>query len=807
MGESMKVLQDILPLYSVEQDMILSKMGDLTIVYQLDLPEIFTLSNTDYESLHQSWVRAIQLLEPGTVLHKQDWFVSTSFQGDFENNQDFLSRSSERFFHERPYIKHQSFLMLTLSPKNRNRVNSYFSSLLKKHIVPVETLDPAFAKSFASVCSQFVKLLSDTGLIGCKRLEEQALITFVNQYLVLDSDGIRRDLDFSEGVKVGEKHCVLFSMADLDHFPSHCGSRISYDRYSTEAGQFPIGFVSALGQLLPIDHIYHQYLFIEDRAQVARQLEKRKRRFQSLSLYARENQIAKDATEQFLQDMVAGQRQLVRFHANLIAWTNDQTQLQEVRNQCSNALASLNITPKIETVGAPQIFWAGIPGNAADFPINETVLLFADQAACFLHSETQYEDSYSPFGIRLGDRLTGRPVHVDLSDEPMKRGNITNRNKLIIGPSGTGKSFLTNHILHSYHAQGTHVVMVDVGHSYKSLCSLVGGYYFTYTEHEPIRFNPFYLAEGQVPDTEKKESIKTLLVTLWKKEDESFRRSEYVALSNALQGYYEKPSSFRCFDDFYSYLQNEFAHQLKQDAVQDKDFDLSNFLYVLRPFYKGGEYDYLLNAKEQLDILNQSFIVFELDAIKDHPILFPVVTIVIMEVFIAKMRKLKGVRKMILIEEAWKAIARHGMAEYIKYLFKTARKHFGEAIVITQEIEDILGSEIIKQTIVANADCKILLDQSKYEQRFEDLQKLLGLTDKERVQVLSMNRYNEAGRQYKEVFISLGSRVSKVYRVEVSPEEYLAYTTEENEKIKVVQAAESLGSVEAAIQKLVNEKR
>lgn len=802
----MKQLKDILPLYTVEQDMILSKMGDITIAYQLDLPEMFTLSNADYENLHQSWVRAIKLLPSGTVLHKQDWFVSTSYRGDFEREQDFLSHSSERFFHERPYLKHQSFLLLTLPPKNRNRVNSYFSTLLKKYIVPVETLDPAFTKSFESVCSQFVKVLGDSELIRCKRLEEPALIKLINQYLVLDSDGIQRDLDFSEGVKVGEKYCVLFSMSGLENFPSHCGSRISYDRYSTESGQFPVGFVTSLGQLLPTDHIYHQYLFIEDVAQVARHLEKRKLRFQSLSLYARENQLAKEATEQFLHDMATGHGHPVRFHGNLIAWTKDREQIQEVRTQCSTALASLDITPRIETVGAPQIFWAGIPGNAADFPINETALLFVDQASCFLHSETQYQDSPSPFGIRLGDRLTGRPVHVDLSDEPMQRGIITNRNKLIIGPSGTGKSFLTNHLLHSYHAQGTQVVMVDVGHSYKGLCSLVGGYYFTYKENEPLCFNPFYLAEGQVLDTEKKESIKTLLVTLWKKEDESFRRSEYVALSNALQGYYEKPDSFRCFDGFYTYLRDDFAQLLKQDAVQEKDFDLSNFLYVLRPYYKGGEYDYLLNATEQLDLLNQPFIVFELDSIKDHPILFPVVTIVIMEVFIAKMRRLKGIRKMILIEEAWKAIARHGMAEYIKYLFKTARKHFGEAVVITQEIEDILSSEIIKQTIVANADCKILLDQSKYEQRFDELQKLLGLTDKERLQVLSMNRANEVGRQYKEVFISLGSRISKVYRVEVSPEEYLAYTTEEKEKIRVVQAAETIGSLEAAIQKLANEK-
>ena len=802
----MKTLQDILPLYAVEQDMILSKMGDITIVYQLDLPEIFTLSNAEYENLHQSWVRAIKLLPAGTIVHKQDWFREEKFMGDFEKEEDFLSRSNERFFHERPYLSHQSFLMLTLPPKDRKRVNTYLSSLLKKHIVPVETLDPAFSKSFASVCSQFVKVLSDSQLIGCKRLEGTELTALINQYLVLDSDGIKRDLDFSEGVKVGEKQCVLFSMADLEDFPSHTGPRISYDRYSTEAGPFAIGFVTALGQLLPTDHIYHQYLFIEDAGQVAKQLEKRKLRFQSLSLYARENQHAKDATEQFLHEMTRGQKQPVRFHANLIAWTKDKEQLQEVRNQCSAALASLDITPKIETVGAPQIFWAGIPGNAADFPINETALLFAEQAVCFLHSETQYQDSVSPFGIRLGDRLTGRPVHVDLSDEPMRRGIITNRNKLIIGPSGTGKSFLTNYVLHGYHAQTTHVVMVDVGHSYKSLCSLLGGYYFTYTESEPIRFNPFFLAEGQVPDSEKKESIKTLLVTLWKKEDESFRRSEYVALSNALQGYYEKPVSFRCFDGFYDYLRDEFSLQLKQDAVQEKDFDLSNFLYVLRPYYKGGEYDYLLNATEQLDLLHQPFIVFELDTIKDHPILFPVVTIVIMEVFITKMRRLKGVRKMILIEEAWKAIARHGMAEYIKYLFKTARKHFGEAVVITQEIEDILSSAIIKQTIVANADCKILLDQSKYEQRFNELQQLLGLTDKEKVLILSMNRANEAGRQYKEVFISLGSRISKVYRVEVSPEEYLAYTTEEKEKIRLTQMAESMGSVEAAIQKLTNEK-
>src|SRR5579875_1211607 len=329
----------------------------------------------------------------------------------------------------------------------------------------------------------------------------------------------------------------------------------------------------------------------------------------------------------------------------------------------------MDAAAKQETIGAPQIFWAGIPGNEADFPINDTFDTFAEQATCFLNMETAYRSSISPVGIRLGDRLTGKPVHVDISDEPVKKGICTNRNKFILGPSGSGKSFFTNHMVRSYYEQGTHIVLVDVGHSYKGLCDMVGGYYFTYDEKNPIRFNPFYISEGDSLDTEKKESIKTLLLALWKKDTEHFNRSEYVALSNALQLYYEhldrQPVLFACFDSFYDFLQEDFIQVLQTDKVKEKDFDVNNFLYVLRPYYQGGEFDYLLNATENLDLLKERFIVFELDNIKDHPILFPVVTLIIMETFVSKMRKLpKDVRKMILIEEAWKAIAREGMAEY-----------------------------------------------------------------------------------------------------------------------------------------------
>jgi conjugation system TraG family ATPase len=810
----MKNLFDILPVYGMEHDAILSKMGDVTVAFKVELPELFTMSNDDYEAFHHSWIKAIKVLPVNSILYKQDWFTEAKYKAAFQSEDNsFLSRSSERFFNERPYLDHSCYIMLTKKPTSRKLSSSVFSSLLRKSIIPEETLQPKHFHDFMNHVGQFEKILSDSGFISMKRLNDAALFELLIQYLNLQAgEAVIRDIEFKPDWKIGENHCQLYTMADAEFVPALCGSRINYDKYSTDKTKFSVGFASPIGQLLSCNHIYSQYVFIEDVQKTIQKLESKRLRLQSLSAYSRENFISKESTDAFLNEAISEQRLPVKAHFNLLAWTDNKEELKNIRNLCSSAITQMDATPKLETEGAAQIFWAGIPGNAADFPMNDTFDTFSPQACCFFNLETNYRSSISPIGIRLGDRLSGKPVHVDISDEPMDKGICTNRNKFILGPSGSGKSFFTNHMVRSYYEKGTHIVLVDVGHSYKGLCDMVNGYYFTYSETKPIKFNPFYIGEGDILDTEKKESIKTLLLALWKKDNETFNRSEYVALSNALQLYFEKVEKdkniFPCFNTFYEFLKEDFVEKLKGDNVKDKDFDVSNFLYVLRPYYKNGEFDYLLNADENLDLLQQRFIVFELDNIKDHPILFPVVTIIIMEVFISKMRKLKGIRKMILIEEAWKAIAKEGMAEYIKYLFKTVRKFFGEAIVVTQEVEDIISSPVVKQAIINNSDCKILLDQSKYQNKFDQIQELLGLTEKEKALVLSINKANDPTKKYKEVFISLGGVLSKVYRTEVSPEEYLAYTTEEKEKVKVqAYAAKFGGDIQKGIAALAEEMR
>lgn len=812
-------LNKILPLTKVENGTILSAYGDITVAYEVSLPEIFTLSDRDYEAYHQAWVKAIRLLPQGSIFHKQDWFTESSFKADFEKaDKSFLSRSSERFFNERECLEHYCFIFLTQKPNDRKLGSSAYSNILRKSIVPQQTINPVLVKDFLDSAGQFERILKDSGFVSLSRLNDDDLAGtaaqagIIERYCFLGASGgqsVLQDIHLKDEIRVGKNHCELYTLSDMEDLPALCGSRINYDKYSTDRSKFSIGFASPLGQLLPCNHILNQYVFIEDGQKTIKRLEAKKLRLQSLSGYSRENAISRDAVNDFLNEAIGQQRLPIKAHFNVFAWSDNADKVKDLKNLVSSAMAQMDATAKQETDGAPQIWFAGMPGNEADFPMNDTFDTFIEQAACFFNLETNYRNSISPFGMRMGDRLTGKPVHVDISDEPMKLGYTTNRNKFILGPSGSGKSFFTNHMIRSYYEQGAHVVLVDVGHSYKGLCDLVGGYYFTYSESDPIKFNPFYLTEGDVLDTEKKESIKTLLLALWKKDDESFKRSEYVALSNALTGYFEtlakRPDVFPCFNTFYEYLMEEYMQVLEDGKVKEKDFDIGNFLYVLNPYYRGGEFDYLLNASENLDLLNQPFIVIELDNIKDHPILFPVVTLVLMEMFISKMRKLKGIRKVLLIEECWKAIAKDGMAEYIKYLFKTVRKFFGEAIVVTQEVEDIISSPIVKQAIINNSDCKILLDQSKYQNKFDAIQELLGLTEKEKAQILSMNRANDPKRKYKEVFISLGGQYSKVYRTEVSLSEYLAYTTEESEKIKVQQYAKKYGSIQKGIAMLAIE--
>ena len=763
-----------------------------------------------------------------SILHKQDIFITEKYEPDIRRDElSFLSRSFERHFNERPYLYHACYLFLTKTTKERSRQQSNWNTLCRGFLVPKEIRDKETVERFMEAVGQFESIVNDSGLVRLERLTTEEITGTENEpgiierYLTLSADGttMLQDMQLNpDGMRIGDKRLCLHTLSDLDYLPGKVRTDGRYERLSTDRSDCRLSYAAPVGVMLPCDHIYNQWIFIDDSNENLSRFEKAAKNMQSLSRYSRSNQINKEWLDEYLNEAHTNGLQSLRCHCNIIAWAENGDELRRVKNDVGSALALMECTPHHNTTDLPALYWAGIPGNEADFPAEETFYTFTGQALCFFTAETCYRNSLSPFGIRMVDRLTGKPVFLDISDLPMKKGVVTNRNKFILGPSGSGKSFFTNHLVRQYWEQGTHILLVDTGNSYKGLCDLIhqktrgdDGIYFTYKENDPISFNPFFTEDYQY-DIEKRDSIKTLILTLWKREDEPPRRSEEVALSNAVSLYIEKIKKNRKikpnFNSFYDFVRKDYRKILADKNVREKDFDVDGFLNVLEPYYKNGEYGYLLNSDKELDLLNKRFIVFELDVVKDNPILFPVVTIIIMETFINKMRRLQGIRKMILIEEAWKAIAKEGMANYIRYLFKTVRKFYGEAVVVTQEVDDIISSPVVKETIINNSDCKILLDQRKYQNKFDQIQNLLGLTDKERSQILSINLANAANRLYKEVWIGLGGTQSAVYATEVSAEEYLCYTTEETEKLELTRLTEKLGgNIELAIKQLAESKR
>jgi len=820
-------LESRFPLLAVENNCIISKDADITACFEVRLPELFTVASAEYEAIHSAWHKAIKTLPDFTIVHKQDWYIKEDYDPEMDKDvQSFLARSYQRHFNERPFLNHYCYLFLTKTTKERMRMQSNFSSLCKGVLIPKEIRDKEIVHRFMEAVAQFERIINDCGFVKISRMTEEDIIGeqgkpgLLEQYLTLSKESGTSMQDIvlgSEEVRVGNNRLCLHTLSDTEDLPSSVSADKRYEKLSTDRSDCRLSFASPVGLMLNCNHIYNQYLFLDNNEENLQKFEKSARNMHSLARYSRANQINKEWIERYLNEAHSFGLSSIRAHFNIMAWSDDPSELKQLKNDCGSALALMECKPRHNTTDTAALYWAGMPGNAGDFPSEESFYTFIEPALCFFTEETNYHDSPSPFGIKMADRLTGKPMHLDISDLPMKRGIITNRNKFILGPSGSGKSFFTNHMVRQYYEQGAHVLLVDTGNSYQGLCGLINGktkgedgVYFTYTEDNPIAFNPFYTDDG-VLDIEKRESIKTLILTLWKRDDEPPTRSEEVALSNAVSGYIEKirrDDAFASFNGFYDFVQGDYRSVLIEKQVREKDFDIANFLNVLEPYYKGGEYDYLLNSDKQLDLLSKRFIVFEIDAIKEHKILFPIVTIIIMEVFINKMRRLKGIRKLILIEEAWKAIAKEGMANYIKYLFKTVRKFFGEAIVVTQEVDDIIQSPIVKESIINNSDCKILLDQRKYMNKFDEIQAMLGLTDKEKAQVLSINMNNDASRLYKEVWIGLGGTHSAVYATEVSAEEYLAYTTEETEKMEVMQlAAELGGNVELAIKQIAIRRR
>ena len=771
-GKRKRVFRDIY--FSVEDNdgigVIYTKTGEYSAILEIENPVQKYSADADcYYDFCHLFSAVVQTLGEGYAIHKQDVFSRRGFVQADAKEKEFLSRSYFSYFEGRPYTDTRTCLVITQESKK----GKLYSFDLKKW------------KDFLVKIRKVKDQLRDGGM-KVRFLTVDECDSYVDRYFTLDFNSPVVTMNNfkvdDEGIGMGDRKCRVFSLVDVD-----CAGLPSLVRPFTNVEVnntgMPLDLMSAIDSIPEAETvIYNQMIFIPNQKRELSALEKKKNRHASIPNPS--NQIAVEDIKQ-VQEVVAREgKQLVYTHFNLVVCCPRNADMQKPVNHLENMFGRMGIHISKRAYNQLELFVNSFPGNCYNMdPEYDRFLTLSDAATCLMYKEHVQRSEDTPLKIYYTDRK-GMPVAIDITG---KEGNVKmtdNSNFFCLGPSGSGKSFHMNSVVRQLHEQGTDVVMVDTGNSYEGLCEYLGGKYISYTEEKPITMNPFKITKEEI-NIEKINFLKNLILQIWKGSEGIVTKTEDRLIGQAIEEYYrsyftgkiDAPLSFNSFFDFAVVRIPEIITENELKGIDTADLN-----YQLRDFYKGGSHETTLNENMDSTLFDETFIVFEIDAIKDDATLFPIVTLIIMDVFLQKMR-LKKNRKVLVIEEAWKAIATPLMAEYIKYLYKTARKFWASVGVVTQEIQDIIGSEIVKEAIINNSDVVMLLDQSKFRERFDNIKAILGLTDVDCKKIFTINRLdNKEGRSFfREVFIRRGS-TSGVYGVEESHECYMTYTTERAEK-------------------------
>ncbi|MEQ3107523.1 DUF87 domain-containing protein [Bacteroides intestinalis] len=822
-GKRKKIFQDIY--FSVEDTdgvgVLYTKTGEYSAILKMDNPVQKYSANTDsYYEFSHLFNAIAQTLGEGYALHKQDIFIRKRFDVEDSDNLEFLSSAYFEYFKGRHYTDSVTYLTVTQESK-RSRLFSFDNKKWRDFLVKIRKVQDQ---------------LKDAG-VSVRFLTKEEAADYVDRYFAVNfCDKTISMSNFKvdeECIGMGNKKCKVYSLVDVDcaNLP---GLVRPFTNIEVNNTSMPIDLLSLIDSIPAAETvIYNQMIFMPNQKREMSLLEKKKNRHSSIPNPS--NQMAVEDIKRVQEVIARESKQLVYTHYNLIVCCDKDTDLQKPTNYLENSFGRMGIHISKRAYNQLELFVNSFPGNCYGMnPEYDRFLTLSDAATCLMYKERIQHSEETPLKIYYTDRQ-GVPVAIDISGKEGKNKITDNSNFFCLGPSGSGKSFHMNSVVRQLHEQHTDVVMVDTGNSYEGLCEYLGGKYISYTEERPITMNPFRINKEEL-NVEKVGFLKNLILLIWKGSQGTVTKTEERLIEQVITEYYdvffngfngftppqredlrksltiddrnnkEKANESQSdkamriekeideierrrkelkvetlsFNSFYEYAMQRVPDICHENHIANIDY--STFRYMMKDFYRGGNHDKTLNEDLDSSLFDETFIVFEIDSIKDDPLLFPLVTLIIMDVFLQKMR-IKKNRKVLVIEEAWKAIASPLMAEYIKYLYKTARKFWASVGVVTQEIQDIIGSEIVKEAIINNSDVVMLLDQSKFRERFDGIKSILGLTDVDCKKIFTVNRLeNKEGRSFfREVFIRRG-QVSGVYGVEEPRECYMTYTTERAEK-------------------------
>ena len=811
-----------IPILTIQDGVVVSKRGELTVGWEVSLPPLCALTEDGYEDLLEALSSAVRALGPGYIVHRQDIYLKDSYKA--QRQEGFLSGSYERHYDGREHLVHKQYLYLTFALKDAPNRSISSSGAFGISMPKGELLAKDLA-TLLSKASEFASVMTSRGGYTLSRLDDTQLAAIVFDHSRLYSrDNIFSDIERgTDRIKCGPRTLWAYSISESRTLPTILSPSQRADFLSGSSSEIHLSTSASIGPLLECEHMVNTYIFTLNQGDTMREMGGRKRRMTSMGQNP-ENRIAAEELEEFADQAHKESLTCVKAHTNILVW-GDEHQEQELRSRISSALSGMNILCVQNTSDTHVLWYSAYPGAAGEISGDNLMTRELKNFLCLGINET-YDEGIPSGSMKICDRFRNIPIRIDIQEAAYKAGLIDNYNAFILGGSGTGKSFFTNYFVRSCYDAGETVFIIDVGDSYEGLCSVIreeskgkDGIYHTWDKDHPITFDAFLGIEDWVDEAGRLQQdndgvnfLLSFLQTLWTPKG-GWNADSANILKQMVRDFVlsrrtieQKP----IFNDLRQYIITEVAPQVHSasgyicDSVQvtKERFDIDGLILAMGDYAEGGAFGFLLNDRNPRDLFSSRFTVFEVDKLSgiNDSKFYSLCILCIMNSFNAKMRSTPGMKVMV-IEEAWKAIANETMSGYLAGLWKTARKFQTSAVVVTQQVSDIMSSQVIRDTILQNSSVRILLDQSNNRNSFSQLQELLGLTDHQRDIILSMNRLHRDGLKYREVFIALGDKKYGVYATEVSPEEAVCYESNKERKKPFLELSQKLGPI-GAIRKL-----
>ena len=820
-----KDFEKIFPIMAIRDGVVISKRGDVTIGWRLSLPPQYSLDAASYTAIHNQFHRAIKDLPDWTMVHRQDVFFRRKYKS--KTGRGFLDRSYQNHFRGREYLEHEQYVFLTLTNK--------FTAVREPDSCGVLGMSAKLREGchediyrIVAIGEEFIYKLTDTRVISAERLTDQELVERMYSHMSMGTgDGILSDIDmYPDHMEANGKQMWAYVINEGKHLPSELQDSRKVEKVSTPLSALGLSLGASLGTLLDCEHIVNSYVLMIPRKEAISELEARQKKMFSMSSRDSENRKNNQEIESYLGEDLEDEKTTVRAHTNILVFGQKEEQSM-LRAKVSAALSQMNIVRCVSvTYDTPVLWHSSLPGASCEIGARNLMLNELGCVLCLWPMES-FQRDIEGGTLPLCDRSRNIPVAMDMQKRAFEAGLISNYNAFFLGGSGSGKSFFTNYFVRNSYDSGDTIFIIDKGYSYEGLCSVIreesdgrDGIYLKWERQEDsnvpgMSFNIFWDMDQWLSKSGDLNAdciglgfVQSVIQTIWKPQGgwDSASGNIITQILKDFCLHWQQSDRPPVFDDLFDFINSDIVPLLESErgytvnGVKNttRNLDINSMCTALGAYAKKGAYRQLLNGTGRNDIFSSRFTVFEVDSIENMKDgFYEIAVLCIMNAFEAKMRAEQETHKVLIIEEAWKAIANETMAGYLLGLWKTARKLNTAAIVVTQEFDDIIASPVIKNTIMQNSDVKVILEQTMSRVVIDQLGEFLGLDDHQKALVLSLNRGMNSRYRYKEVFISLGSKLSGVYATEVSPQEALAYESAQNKKKEMLELIQNTSPIRA----------